>query len=562
MALRSPVQRLLGRPVFPLTPVTLRAAFDRAVARLDLRPRTSTVRHVTPKVSRAGRERDAAPPGVRAASGRWLGVTLLLAALLHLPAMPFDPLFLARILLRPPAAAPVEPPPAEEELFLPIDLDLLEGTPATTDSPAPTASDRPAEPGPAPGPAPEPTPATEDPAQDTPPKAAAPPTPGVKAPPDEDIYDDLDTPRRGTPTLQDPLTVAGGPGKYGVKNPFVQVLFNSNRLRGNSAGAALGGVLTALPEWKSFFDGTGIDPITDAEHLLIAGPQLRQSRDVVVWMEYRTSEKQMRAAIDALVKRTKGGKWIDDAPLPTALARAHGHRRVFALVPAKKLLVILPHALKTDLERVKRVRPFNHASRAGIVLSLATPRNAFAGYEGVIDVPKTFKWMRMVVTPLDDGAAEVALEIGDESAAAAAKDAPVLEKQLGQVRTLASIATLIGAEVLPPLKVEVDRDILRVKAKVSRKGLSHILNLARSHFASKPAPELSPSSGAKEEEEKGQPTPAASGSAAPAASGSAAPAASASDAPAAPSASATGPAGNPRRPPIGPFRGRRGGPAK
>jgi hypothetical protein len=317
----------------------------------------------------------------------------------------------------------------------------------------------------------------------------------------DDIYDELDTPKRATSTLKDPLAVAGGPGKFGPKDAFVQVLFNGNRLRGNNAGSSLGDVLTALPEWKSFFQGTRIDPIGDAEHLLIAGPQLRRSRDVVVWMQYRVPEAEMKAALDALVKRTKGGKWLEDAPVPAAIAMAHDYKRIFALVPGKRLLVILPLSAKDQLAKVKSVRPFNGTSKAGIVISLATPRNAFADYLDVVDVPATYKWLRMVVTPLATGGADVALEIGDASAEAAAKNGPALEKQLAQVRTLAKLATVIGADVLPPMSVQVDKDILRVNATVSQKGLNHILNLARTHFAKRAAEDAKAPKNTKDDDE-------------------------------------------------------------
>ena len=242
----------------------------------------------------------------------------------------------------------------------------------------------------------------------------------------------------------------------------------------------------------------------------------------------------MRGALETLVKRTKGGKWIEDAPVPAAIAKAHGHYHIFALVPGKKLLVVLPFTAKGDLAKVKGVKAVNQTSQAGIVISLATPRNAFSGYEEVVDVPKSFKWMRFVVTPLREGGADVTLEMGDRSAEDAAKNAPIVEKQLAQVRTLAKIATLIGADVLPPMKVEVDHDILRVNTQVSQKGLNHILNLARTHFAKKAQEEKPNPNEAKEEEEKALAAGSASPttSAAPTASASAAPSGSSSAGPA------------------------------
>lgn len=514
---------------------------DRAVSpRLALSARVSTVTPVRGTAETSPKSLDP----LRGGSRRWFVIALVIAAIAHLPAMPFDPLFLTRILLHTtPAATPSEP--ESQEVLIPVDLDLEAATPRAEDVPPPATP--PAEPpsNAGSGAGSSDTPAAPVAGPDASPSKPAPLT-AKKA---DDIYDELDTPKRATATLKDPLAIAGGPGKFGPKNAFVQVLFNGNRLRGNTAGASLGGVLTALPEWKSFFEGTSIDPIGDAEHLLIAGPQLRKSRDVVVWMQYRVPEAEMKAALDTLVKRTKGGKWIDDAPVPAAIARAHSYKRIFALVPGKKLLVILPLSAKAQLAKIKTVRPFNATSKSGIVISLVTPRNAFADYLDVVDVPASYKWLRMVVTPLASGGADVALEIADASPEDAARHGPELEKQLSQVRTLAKIATVIGADVLPPMSVQVDRDILRVNATVSQKGLNHILNLARVHFAKKAAEDAKSTKDAKDDEEpadttekKGDPStaPSASASASASASPSSSPSASPSAAPsAAPSTSAS-----------------------
>jgi len=442
-------------------------------------------------------ERDTAP-AIRTGSRRWFVLALFVALAVHVPALPFDPLLLTRILLHTAAPPPADTPDLDE-LLIPVDLDLLADAPSPIDSPAPTSTAAPPSADPAAGPGPgDATPAAPVVATDPAPArlAVTPATPKA-----DDIYAELDKPKHATATLKDPLAIAGGPGKFGPKDPNVQVLFNGTRLRGNTAGAQLGGVLTALPDWKSFFDGTKIDPVRDTDHLLIAGPQFRQSRDVVVWMQYRVPESEMREAIDTLVKRTKGGKWLEGTAVPAAIAKAHGNKRIFALIPGKKLLVILPLKAKDQLAKVKSVRPFNATSKAGIVIALTTPRNAFAGYEDIVDVPASFKWMRMIVTPLSSGGADVTLEIGDASPEKARENAPTLEKQLGQVRTLASLATLIGAEVLPPLRVEVDRDVLRVNATVSRRGLSHILNLASTHFAKKAAADPKPNEDPKDDDE-------------------------------------------------------------
>ncbi|MEZ4315429.1 MAG: hypothetical protein R3F14_46015, partial [Polyangiaceae bacterium] len=102
-----------------------------------------------PPISSAPREPEIAPaptsrrrtrapwPSLRTPSRWWLAATILLALLIHLPATPFDPLFLARVLLHEPAEPP--PPPAEEEALIPIDLDLLHEPPNPDGDPSATA---------------------------------------------------------------------------------------------------------------------------------------------------------------------------------------------------------------------------------------------------------------------------------------------------------------------------------------------------------------------------------------------------------------------------------------
>lgn len=420
-------------------------------------------------------------PRVRAGTGRALRAALLVAFLLHLPFVPnLSGWFEVLMNLR---GGEVEDYDAGETI-IPLDLDLLSTDPIAADqSPAasPTGAAPPTTAAPPP-PAPAPVASAPAPGAGAPdagaPDAAAPDAgdagrpPKPRDPPDggpDAGPADKPPPDDGNPKLRDPLSVAGAPGKLAAKDPNVQVLISGDRIRKHDLGEWFGRLLTTIPEWQSFFKDTPIDPIRDLDHLLIAGPQFRNSSKVVAVMDYRAPEAAMRAALDTIVQRT-GGAWLPDAPVPTARAKAERAERLFALIPRRRLLVILPADQEGELEKLKSIKPFNRSSQAGIVLSMLTPANAF---KNVYKLPQTLKWMRLTVTPTQDGGADLALTVGDSSADNAEKHADVLTSALNAARTIDIGITTI--DVLDQVKFSNDGDVIWTRLHVQSKQLKLIM---------------------------------------------------------------------------------------
>ena len=102
---------------------------------------------------------------------------------------------------------------------------------------------------------------------------------------------------------------------------LVQVLLVGKTLRGHPVGKEMGKLLAGIPQWRGFFEGTGIDPVTDLEHMQITGPELRNSANVVSILEFSSSGAAIREAVDVVVKRTKG-KWLTGKAFPTARVKA------------------------------------------------------------------------------------------------------------------------------------------------------------------------------------------------------------------------------------------------
>ncbi|MRG90577.1 hypothetical protein [Polyangium spumosum] len=285
----------------------------------------------------------------------------------------------------------------------------------------------------------------------------------------------------GGPKLKDPLAVAGSAANVAAKNPNVQVLIAGDRIRKHELGTWFSRILVGIPQWQSFFKDTPIDPIRDLDHLLIAGPQFRDSRKVVAVMDFNVPEPKIRAAVDAIVKRSDPpGRWLEDTPVPAAIAKADKGERIFALVPGKRMLVVLPADAKGELAKVKSTKGFNKSSAVGIALSMVTPHRAFKGLP--FQIPDTFKWLRLSVTPTDDGGADVLLEALDKDAALAQKHADELGPIVEGFRKV-EIPFIGRFEVLGPTPFTAEGDLVRATTHVTNKQLKYIMSAVEQQLA-------------------------------------------------------------------------------
>jgi hypothetical protein len=399
----------------------------------------------------------------RDARRRALLVFLCLAALLHAPLVPtrlFDWLRLAL------SARDVELVDQPGETIIPIDFDLVPDAPAAPPAPPPEPAPAAAAPS-----APAPTSTGGDapkPPEKTPPEPPDAGAPVASAEPDAGVA------RR--PAVKDPLAAAGAVGKLATTDPNVQVLIASDRIRKHPLGASFGRLLTTIPEWKSFFDGTDLDPIRDVDHVLIAGPQFRDSRHVVAVMDYNLPEARVKQAIDVVLQRSDPpGSWLEDSPVPAATARADGGDRIFAMVPGKRLLVVMPADAKEQLGKLKNAGSFNKSSAVGIAVSMVTPARAFKNTP--VPVPESLKWMRLAVIPAADGGAEVMLDLMDESEASATEHAAEMGKAIEALRKpdLGILAGLASIELFGPVSTTTEGAMIRLGTRVSEGQLRRIM---------------------------------------------------------------------------------------
>jgi hypothetical protein len=437
--------------------------------------------------------------------GRWLALSVAL----HAPLTPVAGLLGLISLLERPTEAPVLPPVTE------IPLDIIDDDTPPGGKPAEPTEPKSAEPV-----------AVAEPTQPTEPDPEAPKPKPVKdaGPPDAEPQDaGTDAADAADAATADAAADAGDAGPThkpgeGIGSPVaglgdrrvvdpnanVQLLVHNDRVRQHPLGGRIGPLLRNVYQWRDFFGPTAIDPVRDIDRMLIVGPQLRDSRDVVAILQFNLPQERVRAAVDALVSRDPEGGWID-AGVPVAKAHADRGERAFVF-PSPQVLVVTPPSAQASAERLPR--KFRLPAPKGEEIALAkltTPWRAFMGLP--IAIPKSIRSAEARLSPGADGGIVIDVLAHDEDAAHASSDAQALTAAL-QAATSLDLgmfgAVLFGSsqkKFIQKGSFEADGADIRGEIVLTRAQVETLLELAGGFLAGRaprprPAGSVSPSASA------------------------------------------------------------------
>lgn len=226
----------------------------------------------------------------------------------------------------------------------------------------------------------------------------------------------------------DPVALAGDAGQIADPNANVRLMLYAEVIRNHPIGPQVGALMRRTPQWSDFFGPSEIDPIRDVDRVMIAGPQLRNSSEVVAVVQHRLSKDRIDAAFEALVARK--GEWIDrEARL--AKARADRAPRLFA-APNDKVVIVAPPQLEKQVRKLGSEATFPpNDGKVAMTAYVVDPANAAKGTG--LALPKTFKWLRVDLRPTADGGGVLQLLIQDVDEAEAGQNAQLVEALLSQV---------------------------------------------------------------------------------------------------------------------------------
>jgi hypothetical protein len=452
----------------------------------------------------------------------WPLVAALVAALaLHLPILPTKASVWIRMLFEKKAVVDDGP---QQEIVLPIDLDLAEPEPPKRDPDAepssqPRASanegrasldgandgdvdlDAASEAGAGtapPPPAPEPEPPaplveTKEPEGAAPPK---PPEPAREALPEPAALPDGD--------LADPFEAAGDVGRLRAEEPNVNIYLAGDVLRTRALSEDFGALLTSVPQWQALLGGTGIDPMKHFDHVLISGPQMRDPQWIVVTVQYNLPSDRMKKAVDEIVARTKrGSQWLEGYDVPVAVLGGKPKRFV-VLVPDKRLLVVLPEEAEKLISRVAGLPGFAKSPGAGIVVDMIEPYKAFQA--APFQFPRSIGRMRLHFTLAGSEDYVVAAEAWDASPAEASEHAIFLKQRIDAFEIdLGAVGRLLGTDKIRAVgdtSFDARGSKIHARAAVSHKQLKRIIGFIQSWLDARAEDAKAEAEKAKEAREK------------------------------------------------------------
>jgi hypothetical protein len=282
------------------------------------------------------------------------------------------------------------------------------------------------------------------------------------------------------PPIADPTRAAGGAGKIAAKDPNVQILIAGKVLRRSALGAWASSFLVDNPDWRLFFEGSPLDPVRDFDHVLITAPRLKDDTSkMVAVLEYNVPFEVARAAVEAVLHRANG-TWVEDAKVTAGRAKVGGAVRIFALVPQRHLLVILPGEAMDQLDRLDQAKGFRNSAE-GLIVSMLTPSRPFKEF---LPLPESLKWLRASLTPTPDGGVDLAVEAGDQSPDLAQAHAELLTREIEARRKIDLKVTTV--EIVDPVPFTATKEVIKARTHLPAHRLQALMDwvaqLAREHY--------------------------------------------------------------------------------
>jgi len=233
--------------------------------------------------------------------------------------------------------------------------------------------------------------------------------------------------------IGDPVALSGAAGKIADARANIRLILYTDRMRAHPLARRVGSMLSQAYQWRDFFGPSGIDPIQDVDRILLAGPELRDSSQVVAVLQYNVSEERIRAAVDALVQRDANGEWLD-AGAPAARARADRADRVFVM-PAPHLIVVTPpSAERHALSLSPKTRFPRAAGSEAVTAYIVKPSQSLRGLP--LRLPASLKWLRIKASQAEAGGAIVHIHGLDETPELAEHHAQMLQDGVTAISTL------------------------------------------------------------------------------------------------------------------------------
>jgi hypothetical protein len=271
--------------------------------------------------------------------------------------------------------------------------------------------------------------------------------------------------------------MVGGVGAVQADVPLVVLLLNVEVIRQNPVGAKVGPLLSGVPQWSEALEGTQVDPVRDADWVLITGPGLIYTEKDAIIIRYNASEAVANAAVAAVRKRSHNGADFD-AGVPgvkATLAHADHFPRVLLQPQPHILAIVPPYYANTAAKLLSKQKVSAHV-RPGeaLRLTLQNPHKPMPVF------PEAITELQAWIVPRADGGADIFADGRCKDAAAAEESADALASfHKRYMQSLEGVGANIATHgLLRGVDVKTEGSVVKIRVPASRDQLEAILNLA------------------------------------------------------------------------------------
>jgi len=276
----------------------------------------------------------------------------------------------------------------------------------------------------------------------------------------------------GAGSVRDAVGMIGAAGSVQAGPQNVVLTVNMSAIRQHPEGKRLGPLISAIPQWNDFIQGTQIDPLRDIDWISINGPALIHTEKDVILVHYGTSDAEVDKAVTALSVKHGDGRRVD-VGVPGVKAvrgRADNAERIF-LRPQSHVLAVVPRDYaKTAAQILVKAKVPRDLKRPGeaMRLTLVHPHGPMRS------IPESVTEVRLWIVPRnDDGGADVYGE-GDTASASACEEAvAALTRILEDQNSLG--VQLLTHGLLNKVDIHGDGPTVRFHVPVSRDQIEVIL---------------------------------------------------------------------------------------
>jgi hypothetical protein len=263
---------------------------------------------------------------------------------------------------------------------------------------------------------------------------------------------------------------AGGNVQAGPQN--VVLMVNMAALRQHPEGKRLGPLISAIPQWDDFIQGTHVDPLHDIDWIEINGPALIHTEKDVILIRYAAPDAEVDKAVALLsVKHGSGGRVELGVPGVKAVRGfADNADRVF-LRPQSHVLAVVPRDYaKTAAQILAKATVPRALKRPGeaMRLTLVHPHGPMR------NVPESITELRLWIVPRnDDGGADIYGE-GDTASASECESSMIVLTRIVEDRNSFPVHVVTHG-LLDDVEIRCDGPTVRLKLPASRDQIEAVL---------------------------------------------------------------------------------------